>query len=82
MYVPTQLSDEWDSQELLEELRRIESSLRDLYEGRFVVHHAEPTKRREGMIVYADGTDWNPLSGGKGFYRWDSAGAGAWVKVG
>lgn len=36
-----------------------------------------PTKPREGMIVFADGTDWNP-GAGKGVYTYLS---GAWSKL-
>jgi hypothetical protein len=39
--------------------------------------HREPDKPREGMIVYADGTDWNPGSG-KGSYEYRGA---AWFKL-
>jgi len=39
--------------------------------------HAEPTRPRNGMIVRADGSDWNP-SGGAGIYAYIS---GAWVKL-
>lgn len=39
--------------------------------------HRAPDKPREGMIVFADGTDWNP-GGGKGAYQYLS---GAWVKL-
>lgn len=39
--------------------------------------HEEPRKPRDGMIVYADGTNWNPGSG-KGFYGREN---GAWVKL-
>lgn len=39
--------------------------------------HAAPPKPREGMIVFADGTDWNP-GGGKGVYTYLS---GAWSKL-
>lgn len=38
----------------------------------------EPTKRRNGMVVLADGTNWNPGSGA-GFYGYNS---GSWVKLG
>ena len=38
----------------------------------------EPTKPRPGMIVYADGTMWNP-SGGEGVYTYNIA--GTWVKL-
>lgn len=38
--------------------------------------YVEPSRPRDGMIVYADGTSWNPGSG-EGFYGRE---AGAWVK--
>lgn len=34
--------------------------------------HVAPTKPSTGMIVLADGTDWNPGSG-RGFYGYDGA---------
>ena len=34
--------------------------------------------KREGLPVYANGTDWNPGSG-KGYYYWNGA---AWVFIG
>lgn len=39
--------------------------------------YAEPVSPREGMIVYADGTEWNPGSG-KGVYVYTGA---AWSKL-
>src|SRR5687768_8080816 len=33
------------------------------------VLHAEPSKKKEGLLVSADGEDWNPGSG-KGLYVW------------
>lgn len=36
-----------------------------------------PPKPRDGMIAYADGTNWNP-GAGKGTYEYRSA---AWVKL-
>lgn len=36
----------------------------------FVVQNVEPSKPRRGLLVYADGTDWNPGSG-EGLYRYD-----------
>lgn len=36
--------------------------------------HVAPTKPREGMVIHADGTDWNPGSG-KGIYAYLS---GSW----
>jgi hypothetical protein len=44
------------------------------------VLHAAPDKVRAGMVVYADGTNWNPGSG-EGIYRRDKANA-AWVFLG
>lgn len=40
--------------------------------------HVAPVKPRTGMIVLADGTDWNP-GGGQGVYAYY---AGAWNKLG
>ena len=37
----------------------------------------EPARVRNGMIVYADGAEWNPGSGA-GVYAYQS---GAWVKL-
>ena len=39
--------------------------------------HVEPTRPQEGMIVLADGTDWDPGSGA-GFYGYRGA---AWRKL-
>ena len=43
------------------------------------VLYAAPARPLAGMVVYADGTTWNPGSG-EGIYRYDLG--GAWVKVG
>jgi hypothetical protein len=40
--------------------------------------HVEPEKPRSGMVVLADGTDWDPGSGA-GFYGYYGA---AWTKLG
>lgn len=39
--------------------------------------HAQPSKPREGMVVHADGTNWDP---GSGAGRYERVG-GAWVKL-
>lgn len=39
--------------------------------------HAEPTRPRDGMIIYADGTDFDPGSG-EGVYAREN---GSWVKL-
>lgn len=40
--------------------------------------HVEPKKQRTGMIVLADGTDWDP-GAGQGVYAYYAA---AWHKLG
>lgn len=40
--------------------------------------HRAPDKPREGMILYADGTDFNPGGTGKGVYVYDGTN---WVKL-
>jgi hypothetical protein len=42
-----------------------------------VERHVLPAKPREGVIVFADGTDWNP-GAGRGVYVFSS---GSWVKL-
>ena len=42
------------------------------------LYNAAPVNPEEGMIVRADGTNWNPGSG-RGFYGYDN---GAWVFLG
>jgi hypothetical protein len=61
------------------EVERINSAL----ESGFVMEtldrlNKEPTRKREGMLVYADGTNWNP-GGGEGVYCYY---ASAWNKLG
>ena len=45
------------------------------------VGQVEPTAkyRRQGMLAYADGTNWNPGSGGEGIYYYNAA--GSWTKL-
>lgn len=40
--------------------------------------HVEPGRKRAGMVVLADGTDWDP-GDGAGFYGYYN---GAWNKLG
>lgn len=44
----------------------------------FSESHVEPGKPRDGMVVLADGTDWDP-GAGAGYYGYHSA---AWNKLG
>lgn len=43
----------------------------------FAILHAEPERYQDGDLVLADGTDWNPGSGGGLYLRF----SGAWVKL-
>lgn len=61
-----------------EELRNVaQATVLDFLD--LTVLYVEPTKRFAGLVVYADGTSWNP-GAGEGVYRWSLG--GAWVKVG
>lgn len=71
---------------MTEELRRIAAVLNDyrvMFIG-FEVWHEEPARVQEGMVVYADGTDWNPglpavgAAAGRGLYLYQE---GSWVKL-
>ena len=59
---------------LLEELRRIS----DTSSLELDVLHVVPDRPRDGLVVMADGTDWNPGSGA-GVYAYQ---AGAWHFLG
>lgn len=59
------------------QLRLISIANQALNEGVIDPVNVEPTNKRDGMIRYADGTDWNPGSG-EGFYGYEN---GAWVKL-
>lgn len=41
--------------------------------------YAAPSKPKDGMVVLADGTSWNPSAGGQGFYGYYG---GSWKKLG
>ena len=56
----------------------IAQTVESIADGRIIEErNVVPTKPRNGMLVYSDGTDWNPGSG-EGFYGYE---AGAWVKL-
>lgn len=62
---------------IAEELRTISRSLTTVETIQLVVLHVEPTRPRDGMVAYADGTDWNP-GAGEGPYAYLN---GAWTKL-
>lgn len=67
MYVPSPYSGPIDAPTLQSYLEReLDAIMRELAETTVVELrpvYAEPSKPRTGMIVYADGTEWNPGSG-------------------
>ncbi len=73
------------SPEVVDLVEQIQRELEQIG-ARFTTHpslqleelHAVPEKPRTGLIVLADGTDWNPGSGA-GFYGYYG---GSWVKLG
>lgn len=59
------------------ELNALERSLSEVDEVQLTPLTEEPTRPRNGMIRYADGTAWDPGSG-EGFYGYEG---GTWVKL-
>ena len=62
----------------VQELQRVAESFSEIEEILLVELNSEPDKPRNGMIVLADGTNWNP-GAGAGFY---GRRAGSWFKLG
>lgn len=58
-------------------LRMMYGILKELQDSFFIETHVAPAKPREGMVRFADGTDWNPGSG-RGLYSYVS---GSWAKL-
>lgn len=59
----------------IREFRRIEAAVNQVHDHETL--HAEPARLYDGMVRYADGTNWNPGSG-EGLYERNN---GAWVKL-
>ena len=61
------------------EFERVEQGFNEFSDAlRLVELHAEPNPKRNGMIVYADGTTWDPGSG-RGIYVYKGS---SWVLLG
>jgi hypothetical protein len=60
-----------------EELKQIGLEMQQSEIQQWRILHVEPLKITDGMVVFADGTDWNPGSG-QGLYE---RVAGIWVKL-
>ena len=63
---------------LQDELGQIEQALTEPDGHRYTKLYVEPQRPRDGDVVYADGTEWDPGSG-EGFYGYYGA---AWHKLG
>ncbi len=65
---------------VLDELRHISDSLSELETDALLLKqwNAVPDKLYDGLVVYADGTNWNPGSG-EGIYAYHGA---AWNLLG
>ena len=65
-YIPTTYTPGGNvEQYILDEFSRLSEELRTISEGfAFVLQKAEPAKPRLGMVVLADGINWNPLATG------------------
>lgn len=61
------------------ELEKIEHTFNELlsYGNLLREHNAVPARPKEGMLVIADGTNWNPGSGVGMYYYY----GGAWVFI-
>ncbi len=62
----------------IDEFREVEKGFQDLDQIRLIKTHVEPSKKRDGDIVYADGSDWDP-GAGEGIYQYYG---GTWNKMG
>lgn len=59
------------------QLQNIAAAINNLANGTREIRYVEPEKKGEGMLVYADGTDWDP-GGGAGTYEYTGAGTNGW----
>lgn len=57
--------------------KKVQQSLNAVADGEREVRHNPPEKPTLGMMVFADGTDWNP-GGGIGTYEYTGLGTNGW----
>lgn len=74
--VPFSIEDK-DLRDWLEQFQRNVVEMSSML-GQFDILHAVPERPRRGLVVYADGTSWNPGSG-EGVYRYNGT---IWVFLG
>jgi hypothetical protein len=74
-YFPYRPPEKYSQEYIENELRRIGAVLDTFGNLQSPVFNAEPDRPRDGMIRYADGTNWDPTGDGEGYYGYW---AGAW----
>ena len=77
LYVPEPLSGEVSADYVFRELSRISNAVNLLSQGYCLVLAVEPLRPEDGMIVVADGVNWDPGAGAGAYER----NAGVWVKL-
>lgn len=63
---------------LIETVEQLRDSVDFLLSGKYNVQYRAPDRPREGMLLYADGTQWDPSGYGAGFVIYT---AGAWKRL-
>ena len=79
-YIPALPGQEYDPMEIYEDRKKVASVFRFLLSNvQLQTLHAAPERKYDGLVVKADGTDWNPGSGA-GVYVYDEA-TTSWIKL-
>jgi hypothetical protein len=63
---------------LKKEFNKMSEVVGNIADGHYDVTNVAPSKPRQGDVRFADGTNWNPTSGGEGLYVYL---AGGWSKL-
>ena len=77
-YFPKRTPSEYSQGYIQDELGYISAAIEQQALGFIDVSNVPPQKPRQGMIRYADGTNWNPGQG-EGIYFMNAG--GTWVKL-
>lgn len=77
-YIPTFPGEHINQQWLYDELQRIAVAIQQPMDHQYDVLHVAPDRPQEGLVVFADGTDWNPTGAGGGLHQYIG---GVWDKL-
>lgn len=71
LYYPGFIPEEYNQAVIVEELQKISAALASIEVPTIILspQPVAPATPKEGMVVNADGTNWNP-SGGAGLYQY------------